>query len=158
MCVASAVTLAKGRIESTGLAIGSEIKGCALAAVDAIELNSGCRLPRVYKAFLHELGGGAGKFLSGSDWTCPKLTRIQREARGLLRGLKAENPLPASAFVFLMHQGYQFRFFRCDGDDDPAVYLFAEGENAPRQVFARFSDWLMQCVDDEAANWEVGGS
>ncbi len=50
-----------------------------------------------------------------------------------------------------MHQGYQFLYFDCDAGHDPPVYLFLEGEDAPRQVFDSFSQWLSQCVEDEIA-------
>lgn len=35
--------------------------------------------------------------------------------------------LPADAFVFLMHQGYQFSFFALAKGDDPAVSSYLEG-------------------------------
>ncbi len=36
--------------------------------------------------------------------------------------------MPEDAFVFFMHQGYQFMFFRLSEGDDPPVYYYGEGE------------------------------
>ena len=55
--------------------------------------------------------------------------------------------LPPGAFVFLMHQGYQFMYFVCDGaTDDPPVYYYLEGQPAVERKAERFSDWLELCA------------
>jgi hypothetical protein len=68
----------------------------------------------------------------------------------LLRQSKAKVALDESDFVFAVHQGYQFLFFK-SGMQDPAVFLFLEGEENFEKVAQRFSDWLIGCVSDEIA-------
>lgn len=47
--------------------------------------------------------------------------------------------LPADAFVFSMHQGYEFNFFViCEGNDPP-VYKYVEGGGPPVLVWDSFS-------------------
>ena len=65
-----------------------------------------------------------------------------------------ESFLPATAFVFVMHQGYTMLYFDCTDGDDPPVYLFTDGEPAPRKVFDKFSAWLLQCLEDEIEAYE----
>jgi hypothetical protein len=57
--------------------------------------------------------------------------------------------LDPADFVFAVHQGYTFLFFRCGGSDDPPVFLYEEGETRFRQVADSFSAWLVGCAQDE---------
>ena len=44
----------------------------------------------------------------------------------LLEENNVDNFLTDEDFVFLMHQGYVFAYFRADGQPDPDVYIFSE--------------------------------
>ena len=52
--------------------------------------------------------------------------------------------LPKNAYVFFMHQGYQFLYFITEnGVDDPFVYYFTEGgEKKIIKSEMRLSEWL----------------
>ncbi len=60
--------------------------------------------------------------------------------------------LPEDAFVFFMHQGYHFNFFRTSAGDDPPIYRYLEGtdlETFP-STYSHFTDFLLQGVQDHA--------
>lgn len=111
------------------------------------------RLPERYREFLLCCGHGAGDFLRGTDWTCEKLLDIQTSASALLRACGSSFALAEQDFVLAMHQGYQFLFIP-RGGDDPPVRHFLQGDEVPRLVFDRFTQWLAQCVDDEIAAFQ----
>jgi hypothetical protein len=58
----------------------------------------------------------------------PVLFKLREGAEELLEKDDSPFVLPEKAFVFWMHQGYQFAFFVADGDDDPMVYYYMEGK------------------------------
>jgi hypothetical protein len=61
-------------------------------------------------------------------------------------------PLPNKAFVFFMHQGYQFMYFIADSSsDDPPVFYYLEGEPTTVQHYERLSD-LMAVVARDGTN------
>jgi hypothetical protein len=53
-----------------------------------------------------------------------------------------------------MHQGYEFLFFDTEFANDPAVFLFTDGDERPQQVYQHFSDWLMASVADEISAYQ----
>ncbi len=125
--------------------------GCTSEEIRHLEVGLRLHLPKAYREFLSQCGKGAGKFLVGTDWTFAKLTGVQQDAVKLASSCGIDGLLPLHAFVFAMHQGYQFLYFDCDQSDDPPVMLFLEGEGSPRQVSGSFTQWLSQCIVDEAA-------
>lgn len=144
------IQIAVRRLSQSGLASPSELCGCTNEEIANLESQSSVNLPSTFRTFLSLMGKRAGEFLVGTDWTFSQLPELKERAQGLLEecGLKTA-VLPATAFVFAMHQGYQFLFFDSVAGDDPPVFLFLEGEDGPQQVFSSFSQWLLQCVDDE---------
>lgn len=56
--------------------------------------------------------------------------------------------IPDTAFVFAMHQGCAFVFFRLGEGDDPPVYLFEEVEQI-KALEMSFSAWFSRAADDE---------
>lgn len=64
------------------------------------------------------------------------------DAKILLEENNFPEVLPADAFVFWMHQGYQFAFFRIGEGEDPPVYHFEEGQES--QTFQRIHDKLSE--------------
>lgn len=112
-------------------------------------------MPSSYRSFLRLVGQGAGEFLVGTDWTFPCLAGLRASAERLLNENRVEsNALSSTAFVFAMHQGYQFLYFDGALSVDPPVLLFLDGEAGPRQVSTSFSEWFLRCVDDEIAMYE----
>lgn len=141
-------TIAEGsrRLRSAGLLPPGDTGGCSSEEIAQIESQVGQRLPGVYRDFLALVGRASSGFMRGSDFACGQLLRINREARDLLRegGLS----LSSSAFVFLMHQGYQFLYFDLNGGADPEVSRFEEGGTIQR-LGVSFSIWFLGAVDDE---------
>ena len=71
------------------------------------------------------MGKYAGSFLKGSMCFYDDLILINEEARLLLKE-HSFREMPQKAFVFWMHQGYQFAFFINGEGDDPPVYYYNE--------------------------------
>lgn len=122
---------------------------CSEEQVMALERSLGCSLPLAYKEFLFWMGLGAGPFLRGSRCFYNDLLAIQAGATHMLPIGASSERLPEKSFVFWMHQGYQFLFFRLQDGDDPPVHYYNQGENARRIIFNQydsFSKFLSQEV------------
>ena len=99
--------------------------GCNEEEVLKLEDHYKVTLPHAYKTFLMLMGWDGGHYQIGSDFTYKWLFTMKGYANDMLN--KCGYPsLPLDAFVFHMHQGYQFSFFYINGEDDPAVYYFNE--------------------------------
>jgi len=77
-------------------------------------------------------------------------------AKELLQNNNFPLPLPDDAFVFFMHQGYQFSFIRLSEGSDPPTYSYLEGQE--EQYFVKTHDKLtdflvteMEFYGDESA-------
>jgi hypothetical protein len=146
----NALQIATRKLRQSGLASASDICACTDEQIADLESRMHLALPYTYRSFLSSMGEGAGKFLVGTDWTLPQLSGLRAKAEELLKECDLESTvLPATAFVFAMHQGYQFLFFDTVAGNDPPVFLFVEGEHEPQRVFNSFSEWLLQCVNEE---------
>ena len=143
-------TIADGlhRLRAAGLT--QRAVGCSLDEIAQVEMELRATLPATYREFLLALGSSGGAFLQGSDFAWSQLARINREARELVRSAGAR--LPPSAFVFLMHQGYQFLFFAVSEGRDPQVLRFEEGGSI-QPVGMAFSEWFLSAADDEIRAW-----
>jgi hypothetical protein len=99
-------------------------------------------LPATYVTFMEIAGNGVDDFLRGSDFTVEDLDGAREAADELLveAGL---DPLPSSAFVFVMHQGYQFYYFQ-----DGAVYDFKEGDIHSEKRFDSFESLFDSVVQN----------
>jgi hypothetical protein len=118
--------------------------------IQEIENDQNAPLGGAYRRFLEAAGGGAGRFLQGSDVFYPELLGIRTVAQALLaaNGLTLED----TDRVILMHQGTQFDFTR-GHDDDPEVWSYADGDDKPTKAHARFTDWLRANVDEQTGAW-----
>lgn len=132
-------------IES-GLCERDEIQGASELEVRMLENALGLDVPSACRDYLRLMGRGTGEFLRGTDLLVADLARINDVARKLVAddGLTLER----EAFVFAMHQGYQFLYILARDDPDPAVFRFLEGEGIV-QVATQFSEWLAAAVEDE---------
>lgn len=143
------VDMAIRSLLASGLATPDTLRGCDEAALHDLETALGYKLPLTYHQFMLACGASAGKFMQGSDFRIGEISPLSEYATRLL----TQNNLAALAaddFVFLGHQGYQFLWFHLGVWDDPPVYAsYVEGEVAPRQVAAYFSEWLIGAVTDE---------
>ena len=108
-------------------ALGDQIRGCSEAEIRAFEQQQGLVLPVAFRAFLRAVGRHAGGFLVRTQAFFYDLEELTRDACDLLVENGYADCLPADAFFFYIHQGYEFGYFRlCDGPD-PAVYQVYEG-------------------------------
>jgi hypothetical protein len=123
-----------------------DLQGLTPDIIAAIEADQPARVSDAYRAFLQAVGGGAGRFLQGSDVYYPDILGVRATAQELLRahGLRLED----TDRVFLMHHDAQFDFTR-GGGADPSVWSYNDGDDAPAQTHARFTDWLRANVDEQ---------
>lgn len=136
-------------IIALGLAAPDEIEGCTPDEIEEVEKRFALRLPGIYRAYLARLGRREGEFLIGSDFGYPTILTLREAAEELLAENNATITLPANAFVFLMHQGYQFLFFHADGvNDDPPVYWYMELSNEFVEHAPSFSAQLRRTLED----------
>ena len=131
------------------LASLDELLGCTQDEVITLERQLSISLPKAYQEFLLLMGHGAGKFLRGSDCFFAHLPYLQDWAVKLLKENNFLASLPEDRFVFLMHQGYQFSFFRLSEGDDPPTYSYCEGTDHTSFMKSHesFSDFLATEVE-----------
>lgn len=146
-----AVEMAATQLIQGGRASEETLVGCTEDEIASIERLYGLRMPGLYRAFLSRMGRSAGEFLADTDLLFTDLPSLRKEAVELLEEIRAPFKLDATDFVFAVHRGYQFLYFPVTGSEDPPVYHFLEGDDAPKQVYDRFSDWLLGSVADEIA-------
>ncbi len=117
---------------------------CSNDEINQLEEDLGVKLPQIYREFLYWTGHGADAFLQGEDCFYEHLPQIQQWAKDLLKENRFSQVLPDDAFVFLMHQGYQFSFFRLSEGDNPPTYSYCEGQEETGFVKShdKFSDFL----------------
>ena len=63
-----------------------------------------------------------------------KLYELKEWALELLDEDNAENFLTEKDFVFMMHQGYMFWYFKANGIENPNVYFYREMSLKPDQL------------------------
>lgn len=127
----------------------NQLSLCSDLEIIQFEQQQDITLPSIYKNFLKIMGHGAGKFLRGSDCFYQHLAQIQEWAKQLLVENDFPEPLLEDAFVFFMHQGYQFSFFRLSEGDNPPTYSYCEGQQEPYFVKSHdtFSDFLTEKIE-----------
>ncbi len=125
---------------------------CTEEEVAHLEEATHLSLPQTYREFLRTMGKDADLFLMGSDFMYPQLLNLQEVAREILIEDAFPQSLPEDAFVFFMHQGYQFGFFRTSEGDDPPVYWYVEQKEheAFRCPYPQFTEFLLDMLRIEA--------
>lgn len=139
------------RLTDAGLCTAATVRGCSAEEIRKLEQRLGIQLPDAYRTFLSVMGHGAGEFLTGTDWTYPKLFDLWDPAADLIEDNPGSLSLPPDAFVFAMHQGYQFLFLDCSGVSNPPVRHYLEGADSFVSVAQTFTGWLSGCVSDEVS-------
>ena len=115
-------------------------KGCTESEIVSLTPDDPEILPESYRKFLRVAGNGIDDFLTGSDFRVPELEGTREAANQLLEN-SGLPPLPRHAFVFVMHQGFQFYYF-----DNESVYYFQEGWGAVKKSFDSFEHFFFSVV------------
>lgn len=127
----------KARFNELAIVAPEQIQSCTETEVSLLEQRLQQPLPQAYREFLLWMGRGAGSFWQGSHCFYENLLNLQKWAPSLLKENNFPKPLPKDAFVFWMHQGYMFAFFRLSEGNDPPVYAYY----APEQLSDFEVDW-----------------
>lgn len=147
------IIYSKERILESGLATASEIKGCSEAEIAELEAKWQITLPGCYRDFLSLMGREAGQLLCGTDWTYPSLDEVKEVALLIAPGTSKRDLSNRLLFPFASHQGYQFLYFWLNEGDNPPVWHYLEGGANAKEVSPSFSKWLMDCIEDEIADF-----
>ncbi|TVX94892.1 SMI1/KNR4 family protein [Cohnella terricola] len=132
------------------IANDSEIQGFTASEVKKCEQALGLKLPDQYHEFLLAIGHYAGLLFQGTDIlfrNVGDLLELRKEAEDLLIENEETFILPTDAFVFSMHQGYEFNFFVISEGNDPPVYQYVEGDGPPVLVWDSFSAFLRKSIN-----------
>lgn len=115
-----------------------------------LETELGIRLPEVYRRFLRAMGHSAGPLFVGSDYSLSQRhrLRLRKSAERVIERTGTDWQLPDDAFVFLMHHGYQFLFFRLREGDDPPVYRFSDADDAAVCIAPSMSEFLRSRMEE----------
>lgn len=138
---------AKTLVEQLCIAKPDEVHPCTADEVAQLERRIGRSLPAAYREFLLWMGRGAARLLVGTDFFYDDIKKIEHyreSAQELLDENGIRTPIPEDAFIFYMHQGYQFMYFRLTEGDNPPIYYYGEGEGYSnfRTLNPSFSDFL----------------
>ena len=127
-------------------------KPCSWYEMSELERQLGFNLPRMYRDIFSRMGHGAEGFWAGEDCFYKHLPLIQIWAKELLTEDSFPLSLPNDAFVFFMHQGYQFNFFKLSEGDNPPVYSYLEGQSEREfiKTYDKFTDFF--CAEVEYFN------
>ena len=137
-----------------------KVEGCLIHEIVDLEKHLGIYLPEAYKEFLLWMGKDPNIFLRGSEVEYEHLVKIQGWANEILQERGFQN-LPDNAFVFYIHQGYQFCYFLLDSNEDPKVYFFDESiTKGVESLEVPYSQWLtteaeIHCQYQRAENYEL---
>ncbi len=105
-----------------------------------IENQRRIKLPDIYKNFFEHCSFSIPHNLVGSD-LINNQPNLNEWAFEILEENNIENFLTKEDFVFIMHQGYIFFYFKADGNHDPIVFGYSEQENMPKS-HGFFSDFI----------------
>lgn len=137
-------------LKENKIANDNEIQGFTASEVERCEQALGAKLPNQYREFLLAIGHDAGLLFQGTDIlfrNVENLLELRKDAEDLLAENEETFTLPADAFVFSMHQGYEFNFFVTSEGNDPPVYQYVEGDGPPVLVWDSFSAFLRKSIN-----------
>lgn len=108
----------------------SAIAGCTNDEIMQLEKEYGLQLPAAYKEYLRLFGKNTGRLLSGYHTTVDQIKQnIVCVAFDLVNTTHSNTfKMEPDMFFFAQWQGSVF-YFRCDGNDDPPVYLISTFDN-----------------------------
>lgn len=98
-----------------------------------IEQENQIILPKIYKDFYRHCSYTIPPKLIGTDLRNSS-AELNQEVKILLQEAGIDNFLDEKDFVFMMHQGYIFWYFKADGNPDPIVYGYFENNLHPDKL------------------------
>lgn len=134
-------------LHRTHIAVEEEIQGCSEDEIKELEKEIGHSLPTLYRNFLLNVGHHAGLLFQGTDIFFGSIKELTQEANELLEENYKSFNLPEDAFVFSMHQGYGFNYFRFSEGKNPPVYPYIEGEGDSKLAWKSFSSFLLDEIN-----------
>ncbi|MCK8520401.1 SMI1/KNR4 family protein [Aquimarina sp. D1M17] len=90
-----------------------------------LEKEQNLTLPVIYKKFYKRCKKSTPKEIVGTDLFNDR-KELKEWALELLKEDNTNNFLSDKDFVFMMHQGYMFWYFKADGAENPDVYFYRE--------------------------------
>ncbi|MBI3220949.1 MAG: SMI1/KNR4 family protein [Bacteroidetes bacterium] len=123
---------------------------CSTEEIKKLEDTLQIKLPEAYREYLSVMGKYSGKINEGTDCFYDDLIRIQAWPKELLKENSVLDELPSDAFVFSMHQGYEFWYFRISEGNNPPVYGYHEGDDDPQLLIAQFptfTDYILNLLN-----------
>ena len=108
-----------------------------------IETEFNISFPDIYRRFYALCSISTPANLVGTDLRNNNLFDLNQAAVELLEEGGVDNFLESDDFVFMMHQGYIFWYFKANGDTDPIVYGYHEGKLKPDNL-GYFSDFAKE--------------
>lgn len=133
-----------------GIASEESLLACTTSQVDDVQNCMPGKMPLAYRLFLQAMGAGAGRFFRGTSVYYPTMIGLTEAAQEILEDNGGNTKLPDDAFVFAMHQGYQFFYFRCNSDNPP-VYHYMDGESEATMWADSYTQFLWMM--NTAAEW-----
>jgi len=107
-----------------------------------LEKENNISLPEAYKVFYRNCKSHIPEKLVGTD-LLNNVPDLYIAAIDLLEENGVDNFLKEDDLVFMMHQGYMFWYFNANGDTDPIVYGYREGNLMPDKL-EKFSDFIKE--------------
>ena len=98
--------------------------------LDKLEKEQNLTFPEVYKEFYKKCKNFIPQGMVGIDLFNSR-KELKEWALDLLKEDNASNFLTDKDFVFMMHQGYMFWYFKADGNKNPNVYFYHEEDLQP---------------------------
>lgn len=120
------------------------------------------KLPQAYRIFMNNYGKGIAEMRPVSDFFYKHLLVMMKDNSNGFPNLydkeffhrkitpRSEPPLyfPENAFIFASHEGYQFHFFYCDGEEDPITYFMEYNpEGKSFRQSKRYSELMIEYVE-----------
>ncbi|MEU1415923.1 MULTISPECIES: SMI1/KNR4 family protein [unclassified Streptomyces] len=133
----------------------TSLRGLSDQAIQEVTLDQDAPLGAAYRLFLELIGGGAGRFLQGSDAFHPDVIGLREAAVELLTENDVSFSLSHSDRVIFMHQGYCFDFLR-GAEPDPEVWSYTEGDPSsagPSRTASSFTEWLRAHAEEQTEAW-----
>ena len=101
--------------------------------LNELEKELNLSFPLIYKKFYLECEKSIPKAMIGTD-LYHNNNELKEWALELLKEDNAENFLTEKDFVFMMHQGYMFWYFKANGTENPNAYFYREMSLKPDQL------------------------